>query len=490
MLQYAPVTRKKTNYQTTLASKWKHLTAVSGLAWSRTRDLFSRHQLLVVSGLAGLFLILLIGSRFLQPGELQTADVAPKTISVATFVVGEDDLYQAAVGKVKNLSSLTLVAQTPGPISKPRYSEGDYVDEWALIATVASAYDGSNALSVSRQIAGESYTLAEVTYDNTVQVVSKTRELADANSDNTEELRKLSEASLDGTRNSVSATKEALEGLKAGLTGVPATDGPLLAQIAGLEGALAQSEASLASLEYQVSTDNPPTRLANLDRELVQLTTELQLKSAEIGKNIAWLGLRAAQVAEAATMIKAPFAGRLERVFVTEGHYVSPGTPVAKITGETQLTLVVPVAGSVAQQVDRQGFAQLLHNGELAQLAILHVSSTPTSGTLFEVLFDLPDEWAEDFREGETVTVSLPMAKAPQLGPQFVPVDAVFVTNTGRFVYVDDGGRAKRVDIVTDKIVGDRIEVVAGLDVGDVLLLDRSVRDGQPIESMRSSELE
>lgn len=447
---------------------------------------FLQKRSLVIAGATLIVFISLITFVQLQSNgqaEEKVQELTPLEVSVMRY--GESQVTETAVGTAKNLSSLTLVAQSNGPVAQVKVSEGQEVSKGTCLVQQTTAYGTANAATVQRQIAGKNYELASSSLENTVEVVSKTREQADLVRDNTEELRKLSEKSVDETKDLISLMEEQVEYLEDSIESAPdeATKSELRSGLIAMKGSLNQSRDGLRQLEYQVDTDNPPTKLAEIGKELVYKSTQLQLESAKIQKEIAALNLRAARIQEDATQVKAPISGTIEKVFVSEGEYLNPGTPAVVIKGqETEMVLEIPVTAALAARVNPAAELRATIAGNTEYLPVAHISQTAVHGQLYEVLTSIPEGLSQFVSQNESIDVELPLYKRTQFtGNSFIPLDSVFVTNTSRYVFVHENGIAVQKEIVTGEIVGDSIEVLTGLSEGEEVILDRRVTSGQKI---------
>lgn len=412
--------------------------------------------------------------------------VEPQPLQVKALRFGDTQLAESSVGQVKNLNTMTLVAQSAGPVSKVAVAEGTRLTAGQLVLSQETAYRAGNAMAVNTQISAKNYDLADKSLANTVEVVAKTREQADKSREDIEELRKISAASIDDTKAIIELSETQADALEELIEAASddSTKATLRGSLLSTLGSLSSARSTLRSLEYQTNTDQPPTKLAELQKDLIYKTTELQLQSAQIQKDIAWLSLKAARIQEATTRVVAPLAGTIEKLYVQPGTYVTPGQPVAVLRGEPRLCLVTTVAGKVAGRVDETQSIEVTVDRELTlNLPITHVSSAPVAGNLFEVLAVVPPELASRIFENQTLPVKLPLYQLSVIGGNsFIPLDAVFVTNTSRFVFVYQDGKAVRRDVETGEIIGDTIEILSGLTDGEIVILDRRVIDQQPVE--------
>ena len=444
-----------------------------------------RHKARATAIVGALLLLIIIASFFVRtPVEAPTSPNV-QALQVQYFQLGKNNLVEDAVGTVKNLSSITLVAQTAGPVSEIYKHEGEYVTAGTWIAYQETAYGAGSAASVSRQIAQTNATLAEETFKNTVDTVAKQRELADLNRENTEELRRISQNAQGATQNLINTTKQVITSIEESIaaTSDPATIQGLRQQLIGFQANLSQAETLITNTSYQTNTDNPPTEIAEISRDLIFTQTEIQLKAAQLQKDIAGLNVRVAQIQEATSRVAAPFEGSIERIYVQPGEYVTPGTPVAKIKGNGKICIEIQVSAQTAARINTEKALTLLVDGVEYSVPISHVSTTPTAGSLYEVLALIPEEYNKKVHEGATVRVQLPTyAVSSGSSANSIPLDAVYVTNTGRYVFIAKDGKAFRQPIQTGTIAGSQIEVKSGLSGSEKVILDRRVMEGQAIE--------
>lgn len=451
-----------------------------------------KHSLKTVSLIVILFLILFGVSVFTKKPQPAPESPSPKPLKVQTMIVGSQNSALQTSGSIQNLSAVTLVAQTAGPVKKIFAVEGTNLKKGTRVVSQETGYGTGNASYIGVQIAEKNVQIAQTTLDNTVQSVTKAREIADKNRENTEELRKISADSIQGTRKVVDTTKQVIAKIESDIAATTDADiiQGLRQQLISFQNILNQSENGLKNLEYSTNTDKPQSKLADYAKDQVYLATQLQLDTTKLSKEISDLNLRSARIQASLSTVRSPFAGTVERVFVTEGQYVTPGTPVARITGtDAKLCLVIPISGFSAASIDENSSLEIAVNNQPYLIPITHVSSTPTNGQLYEVLATLPDSLSGQIFEGQTIEVSLPTIGSQNMKTKtsnvFIPLEAVFVTNTERYVYVYDNGIARRRVIQTKNVIGNEIEITEGLTQGEEIIIDRRVFEGQKVESER-----
>ncbi len=453
---------------------------------NKIKAFYKNNQLKTIAGVFAILLILILASQFIKNSDNQDTTTQTTPLQVETLTIGQSDLTESTVGTVKNHSAITLVAQTAGPISKIYTQEGAKIKQGAWITHQSTGYNTGNAASIQRQLAQKNLEIAEESLKNTTEVVSKNRELANKNRDNTEELRKISDESLGATRSQIDTIKAVIDKINSDIAASTDPDEiqGLKQQLASFQGSLNQAESGLKNLEYSVDTDNPPTALANLNKDIVYLSTELQLKTAALSKDIASLNLKAAQISESLATVSAPFSATVERIYVDQGQYLTPGTPVAKITGSTDLQIISLVSANTANQIDTQQPIVLDLQGNTHNLNLYHVSNTPTAGNLYEIIITVPAYLKDTLAEGTTTNLTLPLQTITASDSFFIPLDAVFVTNNSHFVYILEDNQAKRRILQPGSIIGSKIEVKSGLLTGDIIILNRQVIENQTVEQI------
>jgi RND family efflux transporter MFP subunit len=503
---------KKTFYLKTLFAKMKSLRTAYKLKFnpkknylfikSKTQTFFKKpNRKMTFSVVVATLFVLLVAVAVLtnrKPEPIQNPQ--PRSLSVTGFVYGETPVQEEVVGTINNQNNITLVAQSNGPVSSVLVKEGDKISRGSILIKQESAYNAGNAQFVATQLASKNYELASESLDSTVKQVSLSREQADLSNEDFENYREIIEYSISETKDLISLSedianqiKDKLDAELAGLNN-PETVLGLQQQLSPALSVLFQTRQSLRNLEYQVESDGTQEKLVDVQRRLVFEATELQLKSAQISKDIAYLSLKQAQIAQASTRVSSPLAGTVEKVYVRAGQYVTPGTPVAIVKGEADLWLEILVAGKVALKIDEQQTAEVkglpqLENAS-SSLPIAHISSAPVSSSLYQVLIQIPSEYEPHVFQNQSLSVILPLKKSSfSESSHYLPLDALFVTNTDRFVFVAKDGRAVKKSVSTGEIVGGNIEVLSGLASGDLVILDRRVIDQQLVSITEESSL-
>jgi len=183
----------------------------------RTNQLvaFIRNNSGIVAGIL-LFVLFasLISVRIFENEETVETPPEPTPLEVNTLSFGSVQLSERAVGTVKNLESVTLVAQSSGPVQDILVTEGDSVYFGEKLIQQATAYASGNTQDYQVSVAAKNAEIAQETLENTVETVTKQREQADLVKENADELRSISEKAVDDTKAIITLAETQVEYLE------------------------------------------------------------------------------------------------------------------------------------------------------------------------------------------------------------------------------------------------------------------------------------
>jgi multidrug efflux pump subunit AcrA (membrane-fusion protein) len=443
-------------------------------------------------GLLGLLvLIIFLGNWLRQPAKNAPKEVVePKAVEI--FSIGEAPKVRLQA-KVEKSGVIKIVALTGGVVNAVYKLEGQTVYQGETLAYLASNYNGASAPGVGRQIAQTNYNFVKDTYDTQKELIAKNREIIQKGNDQGEIIREITAKSIDETKSLISLNEGIINALDAQISELSAVD-PLDPNILGKQqtksgflSGLNQARASLRSLEYQTNNENEPAEIANLQEEVALKQLEIQEKSLELNKEISRLNLWLSQIQESLSYPSAPCSGTIERVYVQEGQFVGPGTPIASLKADkTSLKLVALVSQGVAERVSPIEPSLLtLNDGRTVEIRPTYISTEPTDGGLFSLVY-YPEE-SLPLKNAQYLPISGPMGQNDALSSvPFIPIDSVYQTNEVAYVYlaVDKKNyyqvNSRRVSL--GEVYGDFVEVNSGLGSADKIVLDRSVIEGDKVK--------
>lgn len=254
----------------------------------------------------------------------------------------------------------------------------------------------------------------------------------------------------------------------------------------GAQAALINADAQLKRTAELLRTNN--VSQVSYDQRLAeQLQAKATLDDAEAQFEDAELQL-------SYTRIMAPIAGLIGRASVAPGNLVGPESGVlATIVNERQIRALfsVPQADLLNVRRDlRTGEALAvrlrLADGKLypekGKVDFIDVAVDPTTdGQMARAVFDNADELLTD---GQTVRVIVEGNEPARV--MVVPLAAMAIDQTGRYVYVVDGrGVVEQRRITVDFVRDGMIAVASGLKEGDRVIVQgqQRVRAGMAVEA-------
>jgi membrane fusion protein (multidrug efflux system) len=223
-------------------------------------------------------------------------------------------------------------------------------------------------------------------------------------------------------------------------------------------------------------------RIADLYRRDVTSKTEYEDARAkhDVSKAVRDEAFRNLARAE----IVAPTSGILNRLPMELGEYASPGDEVAEIVDIDQVKVVVDVPEREVYYLNVGDSAEMLaHAPQETSLtgAISYISELADADartTRLEITVDNRDH---QLRSGQIVRARLVRRVLNDV--IMIPLGSVIPLERGRVVYVVENGQAQRRLVELGFIKGRSVQVLAGVDVGDSLIVagHRYVGPGQPV---------
>ena len=258
--------------------------------------------------------------------------------------------------------------------------------------------------------------------------------------------------------------------VRAGAVVVRLDDGAVRAAVAAAEAGVEAAEADLERTEALLEKG------AATPRELEQMTAAASGARAQ---------LTAAQDNLSYAALRAPFAGRVASRRVNLGDVVNPGMPLIEIEGEGGLELRATVESAIAATLGPGSKVKALVDGQAGPLTAAVTAVAPSGDPTthrFELKADLPA--ASGLRAGLFARLLVPgVAADPRL---VVPAAALFERGGLTGLFVVTGGRARLRWVAKGARDGDVVEVRAGLEPGERVVLDPAgLADGSPVKEQR-----
>lgn len=309
----------------------------------------------------------------------------------------------------------------------------------------------------------------------------------------------------------------ALPSARVHLALVEATDRPALTEVTGtirpvqraqlaakVMGTISEIPVTLGQnvaagdLLVKISAGEITARLAQAQAQLNVARRDLERERELLGKGASTaemvrgledrFTMTQAMVQEAEVMlsyaeVRAPFAGVVARKPVNVGDLASPGSLLVELESTDVFQVEVAIPDSLAVTLTPASVltvtvpvAGLSFAAPLAELSSMADSSAHSVGAKLTV----PPGTA--VRSGQFARVAVP---GPSVHALQVPAGAVALLGQMERVFVvGEGNRAILRLVKTGAAVGDRVEIVSGLDAGERVVFNppAGLREGQPLE--------
>jgi len=252
--------------------------------------------------------------------------------------------------------------------------------------------------------------------------------------------------------------------------------------------------ARLDAKEIQARLDQAEAALDQANRDWTRITALLAqqtISRAEADTAQARQRVAQAAVVEARTMlgyveVVAPFDGVVTRKWAEAGDFATPGKPLIELENPADLQLEADVPESLAARL--QLGARLAVRAEAVTgdwagvISELAPAADPASRT-FRVKLDLPPTPGR--LSGRFARLLVPAGEGVALR---VPATAMVRRGQMEMVFVVAQQRAVLRLVRTGGRIGDELEILAGLDAGEVVVVDGAARlsDGQSVSIQNS----
>ncbi len=445
-------------------------------------------------------LVLIFVSNFINKPKPVTPEQLHPVKTVSTYSIGSAPKITVSA-QTKKSGVIQVVALSGGVIDKINVQEGTQISQGDQLLAMSSNYNGENVATVNRQISATQYQGALATYPKQKETIQRQKELAEKTEDNSEEMRKITEASLEETRTLITRNENALKLVEQQINDfnqlVPnPTFGdkqqyllPLRGQQAQLTASVNQARQILRTSEYNANDDKPPAEIAQLTKEIAKRQFDVQLKQLEVSLAVSGLQARLAQVNESLMFPTSPFNGTVQRVLVKEKQSVKVGDALfvlSQTVEDDPITAVAYVSSDVAKRVSRIE-PSTLHIGDKSTYTSIpsFVSTEAVQGTLYAVYYPIPEQYSKDVVSEGFISIDMPIGMADTtMIATYVPLDAVYQTREKAYVFVVNGKKAQSRDVQLGQVYGDSVEIISGLKNGDQVILNRNIIAGDKIQPM------
>ncbi len=203
---------------------------------------------------------------------------------------------------------------------------------------------------------------------------------------------------------------------------------------------------------------------------LAAQAAEAQLKSAEAGA-------RLAQRHYDDTFIKAPLAGRLADRYVNEAAMVMPGDKIGVVVNSRNMKLKTSVAENEVASLRNGQLAEVIADA-MPQLKftgkVVSVAQKTNHERTYPIEILVQNDQAESLKSGMFGRASVQVANAQ--GALVIPISSVLNESNRSYVFVEEHGAARRVEVQLGLQQGNQVQIVSGLTAGARLVVSGQQR--------------
>ena len=241
------------------------------------------------------------------------------------------------------------------------------------------------------------------------------------------------------------------------------------ANLAGAEAALRDSRS-----QYNRSRELFATKALS-ESQLDQLQATLSVNEARVA-------VARSQVSD--TIIRAPFAGRVGLRNISVGSFVNPGDVITTLDDTSIIKLDFSVPEVFLSQL-REGLEitgrTTAYAGESFKGKVASIDNRldPISRAV-TVRAAIANRDGR-LKPGMLMTVSLQRAQAPAL---LIPEEGIVPEGERKFVFAVRNDKAVQLEVHTGRRLPGEVEIIKGLDEGDVVVVEgtQKLRDGLPVK--------
>lgn len=185
--------------------------------------------------------------------------------------------------------------------------------------------------------------------------------------------------------------------------------------------------------------------------------------------------------------LQAPISGEIYKRYVEVGSYVNPGAKLFDIVDDSQLKATCFVTERQRLQLSEGqsvSVASEVYPDRTLSGRISMVGNKANHALAFPVEVTLDKEGVDGLRPGMYVSVSF--GSSEETHGILIPRRAIIGSVKDAHVYVVEEGIAREQTITVGGLIGDRIEVLSGLESGDFVIVSGliNVSDGLPVKAV------
>lgn len=229
------------------------------------------------------------------------------------------------------------------------------------------------------------------------------------------------------------------------------------------------------SVQSQLATAKSSLEKAKKDVEryerLVQAgaVSQLQYEDVKLNMENAKTNVTAIEQQLKYTTVRSPMTGTVKELKVEEGSFATPGASIATVLDVSRLKMVVKVPETEIVKIKEGQKVDILtevYPDHVFTGRVSLISVQADGGRKYDVEIELPNDRQYPLKAGMYGTVQIEPGTETEYA-LFVPRKSIEGSVKNPQVYVVEGSTVVLRDVAVGQIVEDRVEILAGLEVGD-----------------------
>ncbi|WP_027125329.1 efflux RND transporter periplasmic adaptor subunit [Gelidibacter mesophilus] len=242
-----------------------------------------------------------------------------------------------------------------------------------------------------------------------------------------------------------------------------------------------RAQLSKVKTAQQLASENQRRAKLLLDKQAIS-QEEFDVSNADFESARAESDLIAAQLSK--TTVRAPFSGTIGLRSISEGTYVTPLTPIARLVNTNQLKLTFAIPD---KYVSRMKVGTILtfttsNSKEEHTATIYAIEPQVDIATRTLKMRAIAENKEGKLYPGTFANVTLPLETVDDA--LLVPTEALIPIQNGKKIFVVENGQAKDVEVETGARTDSSVRVLSGIKAGDTILTTgvMSLRNGTPVK--------
>ncbi|MGB3773955.1 MAG: efflux RND transporter periplasmic adaptor subunit [Leeuwenhoekiella sp.] len=242
-----------------------------------------------------------------------------------------------------------------------------------------------------------------------------------------------------------------------------------------------RAQRSMMSSAQKLASENERRAKLLLEKQAIS-QEEYDVSNADLASAQASSELINAQLSKAT--VRAPFSGTIGLREISEGTYVTPATPIAKLvnTSKLKITFAIPEKYASRMKVNSDISFTTPGTSEEQTATIYAIEPAVEVATRTLRMRAVADNSEGKLYPGTFVNVLLPLETITDA--LLVPTEALIPIQNGKKIFVYRNGKAREIEVKTGSRTDSLVRVTMGLKAQDTVLTYgvMALNDGTPVK--------